>query len=187
MSILGVSFRSRWKQLSLAAFALLLWQACSVLSCANRNGVTGAQGDPTNSGTQTETSSTVAVIGGGSRIVVAFNDETNEGSTITYTASNRHVTSGASLMGWSYSDNQGTSWTYGGKVPTTADWPVLWGDPALTTSQSNYGIVWMSNLAVPSGKLPPGGIDGYLDYTDSEAYIGGACIAKSVDSGNTFA
>ena len=187
MSILGVSFRSRWKKLSLAGFALLLLQACSVLSCSNRNGVTGGQGSPTNSGTQTETSSTLALTGGVSRIVVAFNDETNEGSTITYTASNRHVTSGASLMGWSYSDTQGASWTYGGKVPAPPDWPVLWGDPAITTSQSSYGIVWMSNLAVPSAKLPPGGIDGYLDYTDSEAYIGGACIAKSTDAGKAFA
>src|ERR1700685_2048657 len=38
--------------------AVLLLQACSVLSCSNRNGVTGRTGDPTAAGTQSETSAT---------------------------------------------------------------------------------------------------------------------------------
>jgi len=34
-------------------------------------------------------------------------------------------------MGWSYSDDAGAHWTYGGKVAPPNGWAVLWGDPAL--------------------------------------------------------
>jgi hypothetical protein len=187
MCVLGISFRSIWKKLSLAVFAVLLLQACSVLSCSNRNGVTGGKGDPTASGTQSETSATTALIGGGTRIVVTYNDDTNDGSTVTYTSGTRHINAGATNMGWSYSDNQGASWTYGGKVQPPKGWAVLWGDPAITTSASNYHVVFLSNLAMPNNKFPSGGIDGSVDPTDSESYLGGACIAKSTDSGKTFA
>jgi hypothetical protein len=98
-----------WKILSLSVLGLLALQACSVLSCSNRNAVTGKQGDPTASGTQSETSATTAFSGGTTRIVVAFNDETNDGTFITYTSTTRHMNVGASLMGWSYSDDGGTT------------------------------------------------------------------------------
>lgn len=91
-------------------------------------------------------------------------------------------------MGWSYSDNSGTNWTYGGKVSPPSSWAVLWGDPALTTSGSNYNVVFMSNLAMPTSKFPQGGVHGYVYYGDGRSsYIGGACIAKSTDGGKTFA
>ena len=113
----GPSYRTLWTKLSLPVFAVLLLQSCSVLSCSNRNGVTGKQGDPTALGTQSETSATTTLVNGKtSRIVVAYNDDTNDGTTVTYTSSGRHINSGASTMGWSYSDDGGTSWTYGGKV-----------------------------------------------------------------------
>jgi hypothetical protein len=183
----GPSFRTLWKKLSLVLFAALLLQACSVLSCSNRNGVTGRKGDPTASGTQSETSATTALVGTTTRIVVTFNDDTNDGTSITYTSTGRHINSGASNMGWSYSDNGGATWNYGGKVKPPSGWPVLWGDPAVTTSQTNYSVVFMSNLAIPSGKFPSGGIDGSVDPFAPESYLGGACIAKSTDSGKTFA
>jgi hypothetical protein len=183
----GPSFRTLWKKLSLVLFAALLLQACSVLSCSNRNGVTGRKGDPTASGTQSETSATTALVGTTTRIVVTFNDDTNDGTSITYTSTGRHINSGASNMGWSYSDNGGATWNYGGKVKPPSGWPVLWGDPAVTTSQTNYSVVFMSNLAIPSGKFPSGGIDGSVDPFAPESCLGGACIAKSTDSGKTFA
>jgi hypothetical protein len=183
----GPSFRTLWKKLSLVLFAALLLQACSVLSCSNRNGVTGRKGDPTASGTQSETSATTALVGTTTRIVVTFNDDTNDGTSITYTSTGRHINSGASNMGWSYSDNGGATWNYGGKVKPPSGWPVLWGDPAVTTSQTNYSVVFMSNLAIPSGKFPSGGMDGSVDPFAPESYLGGACIAKSTDSGKTFA
>src|SRR5664279_3525301 len=146
---------SLWAKLSLPVFAVLLLQSCSVLSCSNRNGVTGKQGDPTASGTQTETSATTTLVNGKvSRIVVAYNDDTNDGTLVTYTSSTRHINSGASNMGWSYSDDGGTNWTYGGKIKPPPGWAVLWGDPATTTSQTNFNVAFMSNLAMPNGKVP---------------------------------
>jgi hypothetical protein len=156
-------------------------------ACSNSNSVTG--GDKQTSGsTQSETAATTSYVGGkNNRIVVSYNDETGEEAFITYAQLQRTVTSGASLMGWSYSDDGGTKWTYGGKVSPPKGWAVLWGDPALTTSGASYQTVFLSNLAVPSSKMPQGGIQGYLYYGDGRSsYIGGACIAKSIDGGATF-
>ncbi len=154
-------------------------------ACSNSNSVTGKDQAST---TQSETAATSSYVGGqNNRIVVAYNDETNEQSFIKYTQHDRVVTSGASLMGWSYSDDVGTKWTYGGKVSPPKDWAALWGDPALTTYGAGYSVVFMSNLAVPSSKMPKGGIHGYLYYGDGRSsYIGGACIAKSTDGGAHF-
>jgi hypothetical protein len=156
-------------------------------SCTNANGVTGVD-QQTKSGTQSETAATTSYVGGKTnRIVVSYNDETGEESLITYAQAQRTVTTGASLMGWSYSDDGGTKWTYGGKVSPPKGWAVLWGDPALITSGASYQTVFLSNLAVPSSKMPSGGIQGYLYYGDGRSsYIGGACLAKSSDGGATF-
>ncbi|HET9342910.1 MAG TPA: hypothetical protein VFO25_08355 [Candidatus Eremiobacteraceae bacterium] len=155
-------------------------------ACSTGGKVTGTK--ETAAGTQTETDATVAYDGKTARIVVAYNDETNEQQYIAYTSSDRTVHRGASLMGWSYSDDQGGSWSYGGKVAPPSQWSVLWGDPAVTTSRARYSVVFMSNLAVPRAKFPKGGIRGYFYYGDGrESYIGGACLAKSVDGGKTFA
>lgn len=158
------------------------------IGCSNSNSVTGNDSQTSAAG-QSETSATTSYVGGSNnRIVVAYNDETNQQSLITYTPTTRLVTTGASLMGWSYSDDLGKTWTYGGKVSPPSGWAVLWGDPALTTDGASYNTVFMSNLAVPSSKMPPGGIQGYLYYgTGQSAYIGGACLAKSTDGGKTFA
>ena len=95
--------------------------------CANSNKVTGSDKD-TAAGTQSETAATTSYVGGNNnRIVVSYNDESNEQPFITYTQNDRVVTSGASLMGWSYSDDMGTNWTYGGKVSPPKGWAVLWG------------------------------------------------------------
>ena len=163
--------------------AMLVGLLCG---CSNSTGVTGKD-NQTSGGTQSETTATTSFVNGKSRIVVSYNDETNEGQSITYAQFDRTVTAGASLMGWSYSDDGGNNWTYGGKVSPPKGWSVLWGDPALTTSGASYQTVFLSNLAVPSSKMPAGGIHGYLYYGDGRSsYIGGACIAKSTDGGATF-
>lgn len=135
---------------------------------------------------QSETAVTTAFYANQHFVVVAYNDETNSAATIQYTATTRKVLTGASLMGWSYSTDQGKTWTYGGKVSPPAGWAVLWGDPALTTAQSAYRYVFMSNLAIPTSKMPVGGIDGPVNPNGADAYIGGACIARSSDGGKTF-
>jgi len=154
--------------------------------CTNSHLVTGNDGQ-TSGATQSETSATKSYVGGTNRLTVSYNDETNEGQFISYTASDRVLSKGASLMGWSYSDNAGASWTYGGKLSPPKNWSVLWGDPAITTSGAAYNTVFLSNLAVPDSKFPAGGIHGYVYYGDGkESYIGGACIARSTDGGKTF-
>ena len=177
--------RSSRTRLFQALAPLLL--AGLLLACSNDNEVTGAKGDPTASGTQSETAATTALAGGVTRIVVTYNDDTNAGNAVTYTSTTRHISKGASNLGWSYSDDGGGSWHYGGKLKPPKGWAVLWGDPAITTSQTNYSVVFISNLAMPNSKFPAGGIDGSVDPFAPESYIGGACIAKSTDSGKTFA
>jgi hypothetical protein len=168
----------------LAVFALL-----GAGGCSKSGQVTGGDSS-TAAAAQSETGGTSSFVGGVNRLVVAFNDDTNDDGKVLFAdSSSRKVLAGASQMGWSYSDNNGVNWTYGGKLATPKGWSVLWGDPAMTTSRALYSIVFMSNLAVPDSKFPSGGIDGPF-YSGSDirsSPLGGACIAKSTDGGKTFA
>ena len=154
--------------------------------CATLGVVTG-QTKATAEAMQSETSATTSYAGKKHRVVVAFNDETGNEGKVVYTATTRQINAGASLMGWSYSEDKGKTWTYGGKVAPPPGWAVLWGDPAMTTSGASYATVFLSNLAIPNAKMPANGISGYVTYGSKGAYIGGACIAKSTDGGVTFA
>jgi hypothetical protein len=139
--------------------------------------VTGTTAE-TEAAVQSETAATVVTRPGGRRIVVAFNDQTNHGDTIRYAPSARAVFPGASLMGWAYSDDDGEQWTYGGRVSAGADFPILWGDPAIAAVPDGSGTVFLSNLALPSALAPPTGQQVTAAF--------GACIAKSVDGGTSF-
>ena len=165
------------------AFAVLLILA----GCANVSQVTG-QDNATAATTQSETAGTTSYVNGTSRIVVGFNDETPDANLIIYGPTTRHTKQGATQMGWSYSDNGGATWTYGGSLPPPTGWSALWGDPAMTTWGASYSVVFLSSLAIPKSKFPAGGIDGPVTIGNGKsAYIGGACIAKSRDGGKTFA
>jgi hypothetical protein len=131
---------------------------------------------------------TVSSLNGTSLVVAAYNDDTGVDKTIQYTDTSRTVLAGASLMGWSTSSNLGQSWTYRGKIRPNADWPVLWGDPAMTSSFRNQTYVFLSNLAVPSSKLPAAGIECDLNnyWFCMNSALGGACIARSTDGGAHF-
>lgn len=150
--------------------------------------VTGANSqDVTWERGQSETGVNVSNIPGPKQIItVTYNDDTNTEKTIVYGANSRHVSSGASLMGWSNSVDGGKTWSYGGKVAPPAGWPVLWGDPSLATDFEDQRYVFMANLAVPAANMPAGGIDGPLNPPLAKAYLGGACIARSQDGGATF-
>lgn len=146
---------------------------------------TGIFTNPTYGYSQSETAISTNTVGSSTVVTVAFNDDTQspmQQSKIVYTESTRTVYSGASLMGWSYSQDKGSTWTYGGRLTPPAGWAVLWGDPSITNVPSDQSKVFMTNLAVPNSKYPAGGIVG----TMSSAYMGGACIAKSVDAGRSF-
>jgi len=166
--------------------AIVAWLAalCAAGCAGVITPVTGQNPEaPTWKGAQSETATSMATFSAKSVITVAFNDDNASQAKIKYTPAARTVLSGASLMGWSYSEDGGATWKYGGDVTPPADWPVLWGDPAIASSGRDQRFVFMSNLAVPKGKLPASGsIDGSL-----VPYIGGACIARSADGGRTFA
>jgi len=154
--------------------------------CASLGVVTG-QTKETSGAMQSETSATTSFASGKHRVVVSFNDETGNDGKVIYGPTTRKIHKGASLMGWSYSEDKGQTWSYGGKVGPPPNWSVLWGDPATTTSGASYAVVFISNLAIPDSKFPVGGIDGYVTYGAKGSYIGGACIARSTDGGKTFA
>jgi hypothetical protein len=165
-------------------FAILTALVVSACGPEASNKVTG-QGppaaDPTYYFEQAETAIAVANFEGKQVITITFNDDTGTTDTIKYTETTRTTYAGASQVGWAYSVDRGTSWTYGGKLTPPPDWPILWGDPAITVSPADERDVYLSSLAVPVEKVPEGGIPGYLND-----YIGGACIAHSSDGGLTF-
>ena len=145
--------------------------------------VTGSNGqDVTFQRDQSETAVNVSNVPGPKQVItVTYNDDTGTEKTIVYGSNTRHVTSGASSMGWSNSVDGGKTWNYGGKVAPPNGWPVLWGDPSLAADFLDQRYVFLANLAVPAAKMPAGGIDGPLN-----SYLGGACIARSTDGGLTF-
>lgn len=122
-------------------------------------------------------------------VVVAYNDDTDNEANgyIEYTSSTRTIHPGASLMGWSYSLDQGQSFTYGGKVapPLEQGWWAIWSDPAITTqtSEPENSNVFMGYLAISfrpflaSGGTLSGFVNGEVD---------GACVARSGDGGLSF-
>jgi len=150
----------------------------------NPDAGTGVLTNPTYGYQQSETAISTNTVSSSTVVTVAFNDETQSTvqlPKIVYTETTRTVYSGASLMGWAYSENKGSSWTYGGRLSPPSGWAVLWGDPSITNLPSDQSRVFMANLAVPNSMYPVGGIVG-----DLYPYLGGACIAKSVDSGRNF-
>jgi hypothetical protein len=173
----------------LRALAGLLGAAALVCACSTNHPVTGGGDKVTQSDNQSETAAAVATVGSMIRLSVAYNDETGQAAKIQYANSNsRLALSGASQMGWSFSDDLGVTWTHGGPLPPPKGFAILWGDPAMATSGSKKNVVFMSSLGVPDAKLPPGGISGSLGSEDPTYGfpIGGACIARSVDGGKSF-
>lgn len=166
-----------WLGVSVCAVATL-----GLVGCASDGlKVTGQNPEqPTWNGNQSETAIAVGRVGPSEYIVVTYNDDTAS-NKIQYTPTTRKVLPGATLMGWSYSEDGGSNWKYGGRVTPNAEWPVLWGDPAITASGRDPRYVFMSNLAVPAKLMPADGISGSL-----VSGIGGACIARSTDGGRTF-
>jgi hypothetical protein len=144
--------------------------------------VTGQdESEQTWAGKQAETAVNVSNIGSKHVITVTYNDGTDVADKIDYTPTTRTVNAGATLLGWSYSLDAGKSWKYGGSVSPPAGWAVLWGDPAITSDFADQRYVFISNLAVPTSKMPPDGITEGMD-----GHMGGACIARSEDGGISF-
>lgn len=139
----------------------------------------------TEKGSQSETAVNVSNTDGAQIITVSFNDTTTD-PNIQYTPTKRTVLAGASLMGFSNSTDGGQTWSYGGKVKPLDDWPILWGDPAITTPFNHQSFVFLSNLAVPKAKYPAGGVISEGGTNGFYSAIGGACIARSTNGGRSF-
>ena len=155
-------------------------------SCAPGVPVTGRDDkDPTINGTQAETASASALAGEYPIIVVTYNDDTFERNPATnqpyvqYPSNNRMVYPGASLLGWSFSNDGGKTWKYGGKVRPGLGVAALWGDPAVVTSKYSPNLVYISALAADSQIVPPTGHSGGMATS-------GACIARSTNGGINF-
>jgi hypothetical protein len=170
---------------ALRLIAAAVVAATAVLGgCTSDHKVATGEDDrnPTWHGTQSETACAVAFARGQGIFVTTYNDDTDDGK-ITYTANDRVVFRGASLLGWSYSLDRGQTWTYGGKVNPPAGIAALWGDPAIVVSRSNSSRVYITTLSIEDSKIPLTGHHGWLD----EGTITGACVARSDDGGIHFA
>lgn len=162
----------------LACFLLVL-----ASGCAPNIAVTGKNAeDPTWKGTQSETASASTYSGGKTILISTYNDDTDDGRVV-YSTNDRVVFPGASFLGWSYSTDWGSTWTYGGKVKPPKGFAALWGDPAIVVSRSNYSRVYISSLAIDDSKISAAGHHGWMD----DGTITGACVARSNDGGIHFA
>ena len=102
-------------------------------------------------GSQSETAFSINRHGDTARVTIAYNDGTTQ-SAITYTATTRVATAGATHLGWSHSADFGANWTYGGRVQGNDDWPILWGDPGIGHSVRDQRYVYIVSLAIPKAK-----------------------------------
>jgi hypothetical protein len=173
---------------ALARLSLVLTACISASACAPGNPVTGQNDeDPTINGSQAETAATRALAHETPVLVIAYNDDTVETNPATnapyvqYSPTGRVVFPGASLLGWSYSTNGGSTWKYGGKVRPPAELGIsaLWGDPAIVTSKYSPNLVYISALAADSQIVPSAGLSGNMATS-------GACIARSTNGGIAF-
>lgn len=177
---MALAYRMRRVSLGLSAlFGMSLLGGCS---CTPGAAVTGQDdSQPTIHGTQSETGAAAGLVNRQGTVVVAYNDDTDD-PKIQYTPTDRVVFPGASLLGWSYSTDNGGTWTYGGKVRPPRGYAALWGDPAAVTSKTSYNRVYISSLAIGASKVPVTGHHGWMD----DGSVTGACIARSDDGGIHF-
>lgn len=176
----GTARRKLCSRLALRRVGALLLTASMMAACTPGAPVTGRDdSDPTIRGSQAETASISALAGEYPILVVTYNDDTAD-SKVQYTQTDRTVFPGASLLGWSFSNNGGATWKYGGKVRPPPGIAALWGDPAIVTAKYSPNLVYISALAADTQIVPPSGRHGGMATS-------GACIARSTDGGIHFA
>jgi hypothetical protein len=102
----------------------------------------------------------------------------------------RFVQKGASQLGWSYSTDDGQTWTNRRVLTPPSGQAVLWGDPAIATCpQPGCTDVFIANLAISEASFDAHAFD-HPTYGPSLVggltAIDGACIARSTDGGKNF-
>jgi hypothetical protein len=168
--------------------------------CDACSSVTGWNPDPsvdqTVSGNQSESVCNVNEVDGDYVESVVYNDVLGSDPNVKFTPTDRIVSPGASILGWSYRvktpANLNPSWTHA-HFSTQPGWPVLWSDPSVASNPGQPKLVIMGSLAAPQAKF-----DYYLDYIkstdgkirggfgDNPSPLGGACFFRSTDGGQSF-
>jgi hypothetical protein len=104
----------------------------------------------------------------------------------------RIVRPGVTMMGYRRYNPTTNALLNVGTVFNTANWSGLWGDPGVTRHRNQTSRMYLTNLAIPANKFPASGQivgsiapDG-LPANMCGSYIGGACIARSSNSGALF-
>ena len=146
--------------------------------------------DPTVPGNQAETVCNVTEVDGAYVESVVYNDIVSPDPNLQFTATDRIVSAGATIAGWSFrvrtAANPDPSWTHTHLSPPPG-WPVVWGDPALTSNPSLPKVVLLGNLAVSQSKFDQvKGPDGKIHGPLAGGAVNGACIARSTDGGQSF-
>jgi hypothetical protein len=129
--------------------------------------------------------------------VVSYNDATFDDNRIVYDGVTRAVLQGASLMGWAFraiSPAAQPFWEIR-EVATPPGIAALWGDPAIAGAPQDPALVLMANLSIPQTKFDLSSQDITVNGVTVPALVGGlgagslggACVARSLDGGVSFA
>jgi alpha-tubulin suppressor-like RCC1 family protein len=197
--------RSLGRSCGATLVALSILSMCSASRAQEISQVTGAVGSDTAAGVQAESVCNVSTVAGISIESVVFNDDYFS-PFVSSTQTDRIVNSGYSGVGWSvrarppsntFANANPPPWTHN-LVPVPANWAALWGDPYLTSNPDSSNVVFLSTLAVPQDKfnvftgstpnnpLPIRGSVAGAVTDATQTPLGGACVARSLDGGQTF-
>jgi hypothetical protein len=111
---------------------------------------------------------------------------------LVYTNTTRTIRRNTSLMGWANWRLTDGVITNEGRVRPPPGWAVLWGDPAIARNSGNSNLLYIANLGIPNLKFPTSEmIEGPVDPAGLPAsfcgsFLGGACIARSTNDGQSF-
>jgi hypothetical protein len=130
---------------------------------------------------------------GAGRLVVAYNDHSSLNGAVEFIEDQNGSGAviafafGSSELGFSTSDDDGTTWTRRGKVRSPSSFPVISSDPAVAADPGDPSIVYISALATSAAAwaavpvVPAGD-----PFTPRLARPDGFCIARSTDGGVSF-
>ena len=157
--------------------------------------------DATDEGGQNESVTAISRNASNSVVTVGYNDMTIDPlfPTLIYGASTtvdprdgtgRLIKKGQTLMGWSFSQDGGRTFTYGGRVAPPSGWSLIWGDSAISKLNIDDPNVYYAQISgtttafeatwdptqqaiVSNGQNVAQALDGY-------------CISRSTDRGVNF-
>ncbi len=96
-------------------------------------------------------------------VTVAYNDQTVRPTnpSLVYTdmindprdGAGRLIKKGTSLMGWSYSLDEGRTFTYGGRVAPPTGWSIIWGDPSIAKTNIEDPFVYYAAISGTTAKF----------------------------------